>query len=53
VTLDAVHMSVPRLRVSPLALPPPALRLEGVVSMDDCESCDEEETTDYWFIDMI
>jgi hypothetical protein len=45
VTLDAVHRSVPKLRVSPLALPPPALRLEGVVSIDDGQSCDEEETT--------
>jgi len=31
----AVHSRVPSLRVSPLALPPPALRFEVAVSMDD------------------
>ena len=36
-TLGAVHMSVPKLRVSPLALPPPALRIERFVSIDDCQ----------------
>ena len=39
---DAVHSLVPNLRVSPLALPPPALRFEGVVSMDDCEDVTEK-----------
>ena len=39
---DAVHSLVPNLRVSPLALPPPALRFEGVVSVDDCEDVTEK-----------
>ena len=32
----AAHSLVPNLPVSPLALPPPALRIEGVVTLDDC-----------------
>ena len=35
--LAAVHSLVPNLPVSPLALPPPALRIERVVSIDDCQ----------------
>jgi hypothetical protein len=33
---SAVHSFVPNLPVSPLALPPPALRIEGGVTLDDC-----------------
>ena len=32
-----VHSFVPNLPVSPLALPPPALRIEGGVTLADCE----------------
>lgn len=41
----AVHNLVPNLRVSPLALPPPLATCEVLVSMDDCEGMDAEETT--------
>jgi hypothetical protein len=33
---SAFHNLVPNLPVSPLALPPPSLRIEGVVTLDDC-----------------
>ena len=36
--MNALHSLVPNLPVSPLALPPPALRIERVVSMGDCEA---------------
>jgi hypothetical protein len=36
--MDGLHNLVPSLPVSPLALPPPALRIERKVSMGDCEA---------------
>ena len=35
---NAIHSLVPNLSVSPLALPPRALRFERVVTNDDCEA---------------
>jgi hypothetical protein len=47
---DAVHSPVPNLLVSPLALPPPALRFEGVVSMDDCEDATEKRLPIFYYL---
>jgi len=33
---SVVHSLVPNLQVSPLALPPPALRFKGRATRDDC-----------------
>ena len=35
--MHGLHSFVPNLPVSPLALPPPALRIEAVVTVADCE----------------
>jgi hypothetical protein len=39
---DAIHSLAPKLRVSPLALSPRALRFDVVISMDDREGVTEK-----------
>jgi hypothetical protein len=40
---DAIHSVIPKLRVSPLALPPRALRIDVVVASDHCEGIATEK----------